>query len=158
MAAAVGLGLLLCGCGGGELPDRVGASVIVRSAAVDTPVLRLLADVGGGCNVGGPYTLSTEVDPGDDATIVTITGHDYRSDDGECAELASAEAELDLPTLDRGQRHRLEIRLDERSNTFVVEATAEGIVATEQSGDNVRLSCRDRAEDPSTGCTAPADG
>ncbi len=158
MVAAVSFGCLLSGCGGGELPDRVGVSVIVHSSAVDVPMLRLLADIGGGCNVGGPYTLSTAVDQADDTTTVTITGHDYRSDGGECAEIASAEAELDLPTLAPGDRHQLEIRLDGRSNTFVLEATAEGIVATERSGDNVRLSCRDREEEPTSGCTTPVEG
>lgn len=158
MALAGVLGLVLSACGQDDLPNRVGVGVVVRASTPDRPVVELRADVGGGCNVDGPYQLSIDVTTDDGATTVTVTGHDYDSDDGECAEIASARTEVELPALAPGDRHRLEIVLDDRSSTFVIEATGIAITTVEQVGDNARLSCRDRAEEPATGCTAPVVG
>jgi hypothetical protein len=121
----------------------------------------LFADVGGGCDVEGPYQLSTDVDLRVAGATVTITGHDYDSDGLECAEVASAVAEVVLPPLPDGDRYEVEVVLSGASTVFVVEHDAEGLIATETAPDPERivaLSCSRQAESPATGCTASTGG
>lgn len=133
---------LLTGCST-NLPNSVQASIGPPiDAGVDSPVVHLHADVGGGCNVEGTYTIEVETSINGTTQVITIGSHDYRSDGEECADLASAEAKVQLdPGFLSDDLDTLSFDLDGQMSSFRL-SVVDGIIHIEEiAGSNVTLGC-----------------
>ena len=129
------------GCSG-ELPERVQASIEpTGSGGPEAAVIHLVADeIGGGCNAGRMFSIEVDSRISGTIQIVSIGAHDYRSDGGECTDLASAEAEIPLDEgFFDGDLDTLRFDLDGRENSFRVDVVDGQLAVDEITASNVDL-------------------
>ena len=132
--------LMVAACG---LVTPESASIRVGIESADAALtLHMSADAVGGCNVGGPYELQSDVSLVEDGTRIEIRGHSFRSDNEECADLATVASDFTLGPLAVNEQTTITVVLEEMANVFAVsrdEATL--LVTPDASNTNVFLGC-----------------
>lgn len=146
--------LLACtsACSSTEPPQAVSASIYLEEADPSRPVLVLDAAVGGGCNVDRTYEVEVEIDRFEGGESVRIVGHDYRSDGGECADLASARAEVLLSPVEANAPHSLELILGDSVGRYSLTQVADGLEVREIEAGIVSLICAEPPDVATDGC------
>lgn len=133
-----------------NVPSSVRASLQSADAKSGdhTLVVHLDADVGGGCNVQRTYSIDVDTEVSGTSQTITIGDHDYQSDGGPCADLASAETDVPLdPGFLTGDLETIRFDLGDQENTFRLSIVDDSLRIEELSASNVDLTCSETVGD-----------